>query len=103
AEEMRHELGRQLADAVAAERALEHEVGAAAEVERDLGGRLVHRQQEAVAADPALVAEGLPQRRADREGDILDRVMRVEARSAVAADRPREPAVLAELLEHVIE
>src|SRR5690606_1245160 len=102
-EEMRHELRRQLADALARERPFEHEVRPAAEVDRDLGGRLVHRQQEAVASDAALIAERALERLAERERDVLDRMVLVDVEVAAAFDLEREPAVLADLLEHVIE
>src|SRR5690606_15916521 len=78
-------------------------IRASAEIDRDLGIRLVHRQQEAVASDAALVAERAFQRLAERQRDVLDRVMLVDVEIAAALDLEREAAVLAELLEHVIE
>ena len=54
---MRHELGRQAADAVAREAAFEGGEGAAGQVDRDLGAGFIHRQQEAVARDAGLGAE----------------------------------------------
>ena len=53
--------------------------GAPDRVERDLGLGLVHRQQEAVARDAALVAKRLAQRRAERERAVLDGVMLIDA------------------------
>src|SRR5690606_2967767 len=103
AEEVRHELGRQLADALPRERALEDEIRPAAEIDRDLRVRLVHRQQETVPADAAFVAERALQRFAERERDVLDRMMLVDLEVAAALDLEREPAVLADLLEHVVE
>ena len=48
--------------------------------------RLVHGQQErAVAADAALVAERLAQRLAEREADVLDRVVPVDVEVAAGA------------------
>src|SRR5690606_36777686 len=102
AEEMRHELGRQAADPLARERALEDEIGPPAEVDRDLRVRLVHRQQEAVTADAVLVAERALQRIDERERDLLDRVMLVDLEIAVAFNLEREAAVLADLLEHMV-
>ena len=59
AKEVRYELGWKCADLFARKLALEDEIGAAAQVERDRGLGLVHWQKEAVAPDTALVAECL--------------------------------------------
>ena len=102
-EEMRHELRRQVADAIARELRFEHEERPPAEIDRHLGVRFVHRQQEAVALDAAFVAERLAQRLAERQRDVLDRVVLVDVQIARALHVELEAAVLAELLEHVIE
>src|SRR5258708_6817879 len=82
AKEMRHELGRELADALAVETSLPLKERAPGEVERDLCLGLVHGEQEAVAPDPALVAERLAQRRAERERAVLDGVMLIDVQIA---------------------
>src|SRR5690606_25975914 len=58
---------------------------------------------KAVATDAPLVAERAFQRVAELQCDVLDRVMLVDVEIAAALDLEREAAVLAELLEHVIE
>ena len=100
---MRHELRRQVADALARELRLEDEVRPAAEIDRHFGIRFVHRQQETVALDAALVAERFAQRLTQRQRDVLDRVVLVDVQIAGALHVEREAAVLAELLEHVVE
>src|ERR1700733_4567015 len=103
AKEVRHQLAGQLADLFAAEVTLEHEVGAAGQVDRDLRLALIHRQQKTVAADPGLVAERLAQRLADGQRAILDRVMLIDVQIPAAAQLQLKAAVPGELLEHVIE
>ncbi len=78
---MRHELGGQLADAVATELTFEHEVGATRQIDGDLRERFVHGQQEAITMNAALVAEGLFQRLAERERAVLDGVMFIDVQS----------------------
>ncbi len=100
---MRHQLGGQLADAIALEAAFPNEVGPARQIERDLGLGLIHGEQKSVARDAVLVAERLAQRRSQREGAILDGVMLVDVQIAGAGELEREAAVLGDLFEHVIE
>src|SRR5258708_24548426 len=100
---MGHELGWQLADNVARELALEDEVGPAAKVERYLRLRLIHRQHEAVAADAALVADGLLERGAEGEAHVLDRVVLVDLKVALALDGEADAGVLRDLLQHMVE
>ena len=88
---------------VAAELAFEHEVGPARQIDGDLRERFVHRQQEAVALDAALVAERRLQRLAERERAVLDGVMLVDVQIALARQLQREAAVLRDLFQHVIE
>ena len=58
-----------------------HEVRAAGDVDDGLRERLVERHGGvAEPRDAALVAERLPQRLADRDRDVLDRVVRVDVR-----------------------
>ena len=102
-EEVRHELGRHLADELAVKLAVEGEVGAAAQVERDLGLGLIHRQHEAVAAHAALVTERLLERLAEGDADILDGVVLVDLEVAVALDAEPDGRVLRDLLEHVVK
>ena len=75
---------------------------AAGQVDQHFGAGLVHRQGEAEAADAALVAERLLERAAERDGDILDAVVRVDLEVAGAGERQAEPAVRRDLVEHVV-
>lgn len=100
---MRNEFGRQVADALAFEFAGEHEVRPAAEIQRGSGQRLIHRQSEAIAADPALVAQGLFQRLSQRQAGVLHRVVLIDMQIALGAYAQGEAAMLSDLLQHVIE
>src|SRR6185436_14157772 len=100
---VRHELRRQIADAIARELGVEDQKRAPAEVDGYFGIGLVHRQQEAVALYAALVAERLLERLPERQRDILDGVVLVDVQIARALHVELEAAVLAELLEHVVE
>ena len=82
---------------------VEDRVRPAREIERDLRARLVHRQQEAVAPDAALVAERLAQRLAERQRAVLDGVVLVDVQVAAAAELQRESRRARDLLEHVVE
>ncbi len=128
---MGHHLGGHLAHAVAAKTAwaVEHEVGAAAQVERgghvQLGQRgglgavigavnqagatvdhrlhLVHRQHEAEAADAALVAKGLAQRLTQRQPDVFHCVVIVDVQIAAHFELESETCVGRYLIQHVIK
>ena len=86
-----HQLGRQTADRLAVETTLEERVGPAREIERDLRPGLVHGQQEPVARDAALGAEGLAQGLAECERRVLDGVVLVDFRVAGAPELERKP------------
>src|ERR1700733_600477 len=103
AEKMRDQLGRQFADAFAVETSLPYEVGPARDVERDLRLGFVHGQQEPIACDAALVAEGFTQRGSQSQGAVLDGVMLVDVQIAAASQIEREAAMLRDLFQHVIE
>ncbi|MNG77301.1 hypothetical protein D3C79_358470 [compost metagenome] len=122
---MGHHLGGHLTHAVAtkAARAVEHEVGATAQVQRgghvQLGQRgslfalagttidhrlhLVHRQHEAEAADPALVAKGLAQGLTQGQPDIFHRVVIVDVQIAADLQLEAKARVGGYLIQHVIE
>ena len=57
----------------------------------------------AVAADARLVAERLGDRLAERDADVLDRVVRVDVQVALGLDLEVEHAVARDLVEHVVE
>ena len=89
--------------ALARKRTVEHEERPAAEIDRYLDVRLVHRQQEPVTLDAALVAERALQRLAEGERAVFHSVMLVDVQIARARQLQREAAVLRDLLQHVIE
>ena len=71
--------------------ALKDQIVAAAEIERRRDQRLLHRQREvAVAADAGFVAQGLPQRLAEANADVFDRVVLVDVQVALGLDRQVE-------------
>src|SRR5438445_2180882 len=118
---MRHEFGRNVADAVTRKRAVwrravENEIRAPGQIERGARDRFVHRQNDidgrfamrdfrrgAVTTDAALVTERLAQRRTERERAVLDRVVLVDMRIAFTRKFQRKTAMLADLFEHVIK
>src|SRR6185437_16105231 len=102
-EEMRNQLGRQTADRFTGELAAELGVRPAGEIDGDLGQRLIHRQQKAVASDARFVPQGSSHRLAKRQRTILYGMVLVDLQIAAAGELQREAAVLGELLEHVIE
>ncbi len=60
-------------------------------------------QRIAEPPDPGLVAERLAQRLTERDGGVLDRVVRVDVQIAAGTHGQVEPAVLAKLADHVVE
>src|SRR5437667_7040102 len=92
-EEMRHQFGGQIADTLAVEPSFPYEIGPAGYVEGYLRLRLVHREQKPVAGDAALVAQRFAQRRAQRESAVLDGVVFVDLKIALAREVQRESAM----------
>src|SRR5438445_484662 len=75
-----------------------------ADVERHFDERLVHRgHAQAVAADARLVAERFRERLAQRDPDVLHRVVRVDLEIALRRHLEVEARVHPELLQHVVE
>ena len=80
------------------------EIGPAREVEGHLDQRLVEGQGDrGEAPDAGLVPERLGQGLAEHDADVLDGVVGVDVEVAGGLDRQVEPAVAAELGEHVVE
>ena len=97
------ELERQAAGPFAAERQVDDGIRTAADVDDRVGERLVHRDRALPeAGDPGSIAERLGERRAEDEGDVLDRVVLVDLEVAVGADGEVEQAVVGERAEQVI-
>ncbi len=73
-------------------------------VERDAGERPVHRQvRRRIAPDTLLVAQRLLQRLAQRDADILGRVVEVDMQVALRFQLDVDQAMARKLLEHVIQ
>ena len=87
-EEIVHELGLQVADQPHLHLEIDDGVRPAAEIDRRDGERLVHRHDEVAGAVDALaVAERLRHRLAERDAEILDRVVLVDVEIARRVDR----------------
>ena len=104
-EELVREVDVELADPRARERDVELEPGPAREIDHDARQRLVERHVGvAVAAHAFLVADRLRERLAERDADVLDRVVRVDVQVALRASTSRSKhAVARDLVEHVVE
>ena len=77
--------------------------GAPRQIESDLDQRLVERVQPTGEATHAgLVPDRFGERLAERDGNVLDRVVGVDVQVAGRRDHEIEPAVTAELVEHVV-
>ena len=83
--------------------AVEYRIWPSAQVDRNTCLSLVHRQHETVAVDAALAAQSPSERLAQCQRYVFDGVVFIDLQIPVAADSQRESAVLAELLQHVIE
>ena len=81
-EEVEEHLGGHVADVLAVELGIPDEPGTAAEVEGDLAEAIVHGEAEAVAADAALVAEGLEDAFAESDASVLDGVVLIDVEVA---------------------
>src|SRR5262249_30639746 len=74
------------------------------DIDDDAGKRLVERGiRVAVTGDAGTVGERLPGGESDRDPDVLDRVVRVHRRVALAGDIEIETSVATEGVEHVVE
>ena len=83
---------------------LEHQKRPAGNVDRDAGQRLVHRQVDVgVARDALHVAERLLHRLAERDADILGRVVVIDVQVALGPHRDVDQRVARQLVEHVVE
>ena len=102
-EEMQEHLGGHIPYPLAMELGMPLQPGASAEVECHGAQTVVHRQRVAIALDATLGAQRLQQTAAQREGGILDGVVLVDMQVALGADGQVDAAMLAYLLEHVVE
>ena len=103
-EEFAHQLGVEGPDLGRGKLGAEHQERTPGDIYGDARQRLVHRQQAiGVAGQPALVAERLFERLAERDADVLDGVVIVNMQIAPGAHRHVDERVPGELVEHVIE
>src|SRR6185436_17712073 len=103
-EEIVHQLGLEIADLDDLDLQVDGRVRAPAEIDRRDRERLVHRHDEVAGAiDPAPVAERLRHRFAERDAEILDRVVLVDVEIAARVNPQVEGAVARHQLQHVIE
>ena len=81
-----------------------HEVRPSGNVDGGMRQRLVHRNESvAEPADPLLVAERLPERGAQHDGGVLDRVVALDLDVPAGGDGQIEAGVAAQRGEHVVE
>src|SRR5439155_27141316 len=103
-EEFVHQIDVKRSDQRARERHMPLEPGPPREIDDDARERFVERNVGvAIAPNARLVAKCLLDRSAERDADILDRVMRVDVQVAVRANVEIDQAVAPDLIEHVIE
>ena len=104
AEEIFGEFGLQVADQAHLHPILVDQRGAAAEIERDHGEGLVHRQHEiAGAIDAFAIAERLGEQLAEHDAGVFHGVVLVHVEIAIGVELQVEAAVLGEELQHVIQ
>ena len=103
-EGMLDELERQPADALAAERQVDHRVRPATDIDDGRGDRLVHRarRRRRTGGCPARSPSASRERRPEDERDVLDGVVLVDLEVAVRLDREVEEAVVRERAQEVV-
>src|SRR6185312_14942649 len=103
-EPLLHQLGVEGADLVAHELGVEHQIRPAGYVDGNAGQRLVHRHVHVgVAGDALHVAERLLHRLAERDADVLGRVVMVDVQVALGLDRDVDARMPRQEVEHVVE
>ncbi len=102
-EEVADHFSRHFTDRIPREVRIEHQIAAPGQVYADLCLALVHRQQEAVPGNAALVVQRRAQGGAQTDRDILDRVVFVDVQVAFATQGKCKSTMTRDLLQHVIE
>lgn len=103
-EELAHEIDIELADRAAREGHLEHEAGAAGQIDDYAGERLVEWDVSMTVAPHALlIADSLRQRLTKGDANVLDGVVGIDVQIALRLDLEVDHAVAGDLVEHVIE
>ena len=100
---MRHEFSRQTPDLAATEAAFPHRIRTTRQIHCHLRPRFVHREQESVAPDAALVTQRLAQRFAEGKRAVFNGVVFVDVQVALAFELQRKTAMPRHLFEHVVE
>src|SRR5438445_13618631 len=100
---MKEHLGRHLAYLFAVEFCLPDDPISPTKIKSDLRETIVHRQCKSVTLHPAFVLQGQRKGLAERDRNILDRVVFVRLQIAFCIDAQVEAAVTGKLLEHVVE
>ena len=102
--EVRDQLGLQVADDWHIDQRLDNISCTPGEIDSADGERLIHRHHKVSRAqDALLVAQRLRKRLAQRDADVLHRVVLVHVEVADALQRQVEPAVSSKQLQHVVE
>lgn len=102
-EEVEEHLGRHVAHFLATELGIPHQPRPSAEIESHAAQAVVHGQTIAVTLDAALVAQSTQETLSQSQGRILYRVVFVHLQVAFRADIQIHSAMLADLLQHVVE
>ncbi len=103
-EEVLDQLALQVADQLGFHLGFDLAGDAPTQVHRRDAERFIHRHQEvARAVDAFLVAQGLVERFAERDADVLDGVVLIHIQIALAGEIQVERAVPCEQLQHVVE
>jgi hypothetical protein len=104
AKEILKQLGLKIADLWRRTFPIAHAVNAAGKVEGRHSEAIIHGHEEiAGAQNPAFVSQSLFDGFAERDADVLNRVVLVNVEVAFRAECEVEPAVARDLLEHVVE
>lgn len=102
-EEMKEHLRGHLSDLLTLELRIPYQPGPSAEVESYLAQAVIHGQTIAIALDAALVTEGAQQTLAQGERRIFYRMMLIHVEVALRMDCQVHHAMLADLVQHVVE
>ena len=103
-EELAHQVHIEVADRGAHERQRENQSRSPGQIDHHARQRLVERYVGmAVAANALLVADGSGQRLAERNADVLDRMVGVDVQVAGGRNLQIDHAVPGYLVEHVVE
>ena len=102
-EEVLEHLGRHFAHLLTMELGVPDEPWTASEIQCHLAEAVVHRQTITISLDASLVAQRLEQAFAQGNARVLDGVVLVHVEVALGVDGEVHHAVLAYLLQHVVE